>query len=127
MRLIFLDDDEAHAFEENTEEEIVEDMMMMMMMMMVFQSKLSCDECFFFDVSTSGFLSLEKEIERGLRKNTTDTWGGKKKIEIRGTTNNNNNERGGGRVLLDRQCISYSRHKNEYVFELQKVFFKIVL
>ena len=48
MRLIFLDDDEAHAFEENTEEEIVEDMMMMMMMMMmVFQSKLSCDECFF--------------------------------------------------------------------------------
>ena len=82
-------------------------MMMMMMMMMVFlQSKLSCDECFFFDVSTSGFLSLEKEIERGLRKKYDRHLGRQKNFEIRGATNNNNNnEEGGGRVLLERETM----------------------
>lgn len=58
---------------------------------------------FFFDVSTSGFLSLEKKIERGLRKKYDRHLGRQKKIEIRGATNNNdNNEKGGGRVLLER-------------------------
>ena len=105
MRLIFLDDDEAQdAFEENREEEIVEDMMMMMMMMIVFlQSKLSCDECFFL---TCRRVSLEKKIERGLRKKYDRHLGRQKKIEIRGATNNNdNNEKGGGRVLLERETM----------------------
>ena len=81
---------------------------------------------FFVDVSTSGFLSLEKKIERGLRKKYDRHLGRQKKIEIRGATNNNNNnEKGGGRVLLEDNVYSYSRHKNEYVFGLQKVFFKL--
>ena len=81
-------------------------MMMMMMMMVFLQSKLSCDECFFFDVSTSGFLSLEKEIERGLRKKYDRHLGRQKNFEIRGATNNNNNnEEGGGRVLLERETM----------------------
>jgi hypothetical protein len=97
-------------------------MMMMMMMMMVFlQSKLSCDECFFFDVSTSGFLSLEKKIERGLRKKYDRHLGRQKKIEIRGATNNNdNNEKGGGRVLLERQCIFLFATQKRIRFRITK-------
>jgi len=125
VRLIFLDDDEAQdAFEENREEEIVEDMMMMMMMMMVFlQSKLSCDECFFL-TSTSGFLSLEKKIERGLRKKYDRHLGRqeKSKFEARRTTMTTT-KKGEGAYYWRDNVYSYSRHKNEYVCALQKVLF----
>ena len=82
---------------------------------------------FFFDVSTSGFLSLEKKIERGLRKKYDRHLGRqKKKIEIRGTTNNNNNnERGGGRVLLERQCIFLFATQKRIRFRITKIFFKL--
>ena len=79
---------------------------------------------FFFDVSTSGFLSLEKKIERGLRKNTTDTWEAKKKskFEARRTTMTTT-KKGEGAYYWRDNVYSYSRHKNEYVFALQKVLF----
>ena len=130
MRLIFLDDDEAqHAFE-NREEEIVEDMMMMMMMMMVFlQSKLSCDECFFFDVSTSGFLSLEKEIERGLRKKYDRHLGRQKnsKFEARRTTTTTTTKKGEGAYYWrERQCIFLFATQKRIRFRVTKTsFFKL--
>ena len=94
-------------------------MMMMMMMMMVFlQSKLSCDECFFL---TCRRVSLEKKIERGLRKKYDRHLGRQKKIEIRGATNNNdNNEKGGGRVLLERQCIFLFATQKRIRFRITK-------
>ena len=76
---------------------------------------------FFFDVSTSGFLSLEKKIERGLRKKYDRHLGRQKKIEIRGATNNNdNNEKGGGRVLLERQCIFLFATQKRIRFRITK-------
>ena len=94
-------------------------MMKMMMMMMVFlQSKLSCDECFFL---TCRRVSLEKKIERGLRKKYDRHLGRQKKIEIRGATNNNdNNEKGGGRVLLERQCIFLFATQKRIRFRITK-------
>ena len=81
---------------------------------------------FFFDVSTSGFLSLEKKIERGLRKKYDRHLGRQKKIEIRGATNNNdNNEKGGGRVLLERQCIFLFATQKRIRFRITKIFFKL--
>ena len=83
---------------------------------------------FFFDVSTSGFLSLEKKIERGLRKKYDRHLGRQKKIEIRGATNNNNNnEEGGGRVLLERETmyILIRDTKTNTFSHYKKFFFKL--
>lgn len=92
--------------------------MMMMMMMVFLQSKLSCDECFFL---TCRRVSLEKKIERGLRKKYDRHLGRQKKIEIRGATNNNdNNEKGGGRVLLERQCIFLFATQKRIRFRITK-------
>jgi hypothetical protein len=92
--------------------------MMMMMMIVFLQSKLSCDECFFL---TCRRVSLEKKIERGLRKKYDRHLGRQKKIEIRGATNNNdNNEKGGGRVLLERQCIFLFATQKRIRFRITK-------
>ena len=98
----------------------------MMMMMVFLQSKLSCDECFLLTCRRVVFCHSRKRSKEDWEKNTTDTWGGKKKIEIRGTTNNNNNnERGGGRVLLDRQCIFLFATQKRIRFRITKIFFKL--
>ena len=79
---------------------------------------------FFFDVSTSGFLSLEKKIERGLRKKYDRHLGRQKKkskFEAQRTTTTTTKEGEGAYYWTD-NVYSYSRHKNEYVFGLQKSF-----
>ena len=81
------------------------------------------DECFFL---TCRRVSLEKKIERGLRKKYDRHLGRQKKIEIRGATNNNdNNEKGGGRVLLERQCIFLFATQKRIRFRITKIFFKL--
>jgi len=71
-------------------------------------------------------VSLEKKIERGLRKKYDRHLGRQKKIEIRGATNNNdNNEKGGGRVLLERQCIFLFATQKRIRFRITKIFFKL--
>ena len=72
---------------------------------------------FFFDVSTSGFLSLEKKIERGLRKKYDRHLGGKK-FEIRGATNNNNNNNNNEKEegAYSRQCIILIRDTKTNTF-----------
>jgi hypothetical protein len=127
-------------------------MMMMMMMMMIFlQSKLSCDlwctcfitktevlfflslcsrswflgdECFFLTCRRVVFCHSRKRSKEDWEKNTTDTWGGKKKskFEARRTTTTTT-KKGEGAYYWRDNVYSYSRHKNEYVFALQKVLF----
>ena len=82
---------------------------------------------FFFDVSTSGFLSLEKKIERGLRKKYDRHLGGKK-FEIRGATNNNNNNNNNEKEegAYSRQCIILIRDTKTNTFaHYKKFFFKL--
>ena len=67
-------------------------------------------------LSTSGFLSLEKKIERGLRKKYDRHLGGKK-FEIRGATNNNNNNNNEKKEgAYSRQCIILIRDTKTNTF-----------
>ena len=77
---------------------------------------------FFFDVSTSGFLSLEKEIERGLRKKYDRHLGGKKIRNSRRNEQQQQRRRGRAR----RQCIILIRDTKTNTFsDYKKSFFKL--
>ena len=97
-------------------------MMMMMMMMVFLQSKLSCDECFFFGRVDEWFSVTREKIERGLRKKYDRHLGRQKKIEFGATNNNNNNNEKGGRarttgetmyiLIRDTKTNTFSSYKN---------------
>ena len=77
---------------------------------------------FFFDVSTSGFLSLEKEIGRGLRKKYDRHLGGKKIRNSRRNEQQQQRRRGRAR----RQCIILIRDTKTNTFsDYKKSFFKL--
>ena len=100
--------------------------MMMMMMIVFLQSKLSCDAMFFL---TCRRVSLEKKIERGLRKKYDRHLGRQKKEEkrFRGATNNNdNNEKGGrARTTGETMYILIRDTKTNTFSHYKKFFFKL--